>query len=189
MGLDLLRVVHDEFLRRLGHLGSVVIAGGAVRDAVMGRTPKDYDVFVLGCPFNAESRDAVTERLGTLPSLDQLEFHKSEPFLVGTVSFHVGGRDVVVQVMTTDAATVQALLDRFDWNVSRFAFDGAVHALTAIDEIGTGQPLRLHKVTYPLSTLRRGFRFSERFGMEFQRADVLRLCRLLMADEKDEAAS
>lgn len=189
MGVELLTDVRDEFVGRLGHFGVVVIAGGAVRDAVMGRTPKDYDVFILGCPFNAESRDAVTERLNTLPSLDQLEFHKSEPFLTGTVSFHVAGEDVVVQVMTTDAATVPALLDRFDWNVSRFAFDGAVHALTAIDEIGTGQPLRLHKVTYPLSTLRRGFRFSERFGMEFQRSDVLRLCRLLVADENDEAVS
>lgn len=173
--------VHAEFSKRLGHLGPVVIAGGAVRDEVMGRTPKDYDVFILGCPFNAESRDAVTERLDTLPRLDQLEFHKSEPFLTGTVSFHVGGKDVVVQVMTTDAATVQALLDRFDWNVSRFAFDGAVHALTAIDEIGTGQPLRLHKVTYPLSTLRRGFRFSERFGMKLQHADIVELCRRVAA--------
>ena len=189
MGIEQLEEVHREFLVRLGHLGAVVIAGGAVRDAVMGRTPKDYDVFILGCPFNAESRDAVTERLSTLPSLNQLEFHKSEPFLTGTVSFHVGGKDVVVQVMTTDAATVQVLLDRFDWNVSRFAFDGAVHALTAIDEIGTGQPLRLHKVTYPLSTLRRGFRFSERFGMEFQRSDVLRLCHLIVADENFEAVS
>lgn len=176
-----LGVVHAEFAKRLGHLGSLVIAGGAVRDEVMGRTPKDYDVFILGCPFNAESRDAVTERLSTLPSLDQLEFHKSEPFLTGTVSFHVGGSDAVVQVMTTDAATVADLLDRFDWNVSRFAYDGTVHALTNVADIGAGQPLRLHKVTYPLSTLRRGFRFSERFGMELQHADILDLCRRIAA--------
>lgn len=179
MGLTDLDVVYREFAQRLGHIGTVVIAGGAVRDAVMGRAAKDYDVFVLGCPFNTESRDAVSERLGDLPALEQLEFHKSEPFLVGTVSYGA----FVVQVMTTDAVTVDELLDRFDWNVSRFAYDGRLHAMTDVAEIGEGQPLRLHRVTYPLSTLRRGFRFSERFGMEFHRADVLRLCMLLVTDE------
>lgn len=172
--------VYAEFKRRLGDLGTVVVAGGAVRDDLMGRAPKDFDVFVLGVPFTDESAQAVRDTCVDVPSIEALDFHKSEPFLA--VSLNWNG--VMVQVMCSPLTSTAALLDSFDWNVSRFAFDGECHALEDIGNIATGKPLRLHRVTYHQSTLRRGFRFSERFGMVFTRADVVDLCRGIVNAEE-----
>lgn len=165
--------IHAEFQRRLGSLGAVVVAGGSVRDELMGRTPKDFDVFVIGLPFTAESAQAVRDTCVDVPSIEALDFHKSEPFLA--VSLNWNG--VMVQIMCSPLTSTAVLLDSFDWNVSRFAFDGSCHALEDIANIVEGKPLRLHRVTYPASTLRRGFRFSERFGMKFEHADLVDLCR------------
>jgi tRNA nucleotidyltransferase/poly(A) polymerase len=39
--------VHSHFEPALREFGQVVIAGGAVRDHLLGRQAKDFDVFVL----------------------------------------------------------------------------------------------------------------------------------------------
>lgn len=107
-----------------------------------------------------------------------LDFHNSEPFLQSTVKFGAA----VVQVMATPHLDVPSLLDSFDWNVSRFAFDGqTITDLCPVSEIGHGKPLVLHRITFPASSLRRGYRFSERFQMVFQPDDVMRLCEAVVA--------
>lgn len=175
-GLDMVQAM---FAKRLGHLGRVVVAGGAVRDTLRNETPKDYDVFVLntdGLPTGTFG--AALEGLEPVALLD---FHNSEPFLQGT--YKVGA--AVVRVMATPHQTVDALLDSFDWNVSRFAYDGAdVTDLCPVSEIGHGKPLVLHKITFPASSLRRGYRFSERFQMVFHPDDVVRLCEAVVAAQK-----
>lgn len=172
-------MVRAEFARRLSSYGQVVIAGGAVRDCMMGKEPKDWDIFVLqGAGFDFEEAKAdMAEALSDLsPIPPVVEWHRSEPFLVATV----GWRDLEVQVLVNPAATVRELLDSFDWNVCLFAYDGTYQSLETVDNIAPGKSLRLHRVTYPLSTLRRGFRFSERFKMKLDRADVLTLCRQII---------
>lgn len=162
--------VFAEFNQRLSHIGQVVIAGGAVRDWLMGREPKDYDVFVLGAPDQPEPFERA---LAGLEPVTMLDFHKSEPFLQGT--FRFGER--IVQVMASPHTSIDALLDSFDWNVCRFAYDGStVTDACPIESIRAGEPLKLHRVTFPLSTLRRGFRFSERFSMRLDYADIRMLC-------------
>lgn len=167
---DLVPRAHAEMRKRLG--GSVVVGGGAVRDWIMGREPKDVDVFVLGVDF-ADDRDEIMRRLDDLPIVEPWAFHKSEPYLCGTVRW--GGVDV--QVMASPHETVAALLDSFDWNVALFAYDGEVHARTDVADIKPGGWLRLQRVTFPKSTLRRGFRFSERFGMRIPDETLRDLCR------------
>lgn len=170
-----LDAIHSAFAARLGGIGRVVIAGGAVRDTLMGVTPKDYDVFVLGSV--GVPADMFSSALDGLQPLTLLEFHNSEPFLQGTYKFGAA----VVQVMATPHRSVADLLDSFDWNVSRFAFDGASTIdLCPVSEIGTGKTLSLHRVTFPASTLRRGFRFSERFKMLLNRDDLTRLCAAVL---------
>jgi len=165
--------VFTEFNRRLSNIGQVVIAGGAVRDWLMGREPKDYDVFVLGAPDEPELFEQV---LAGLEPVTMLDFHKSEPFLQGT--FRFGER--IVQVMATPHTSVDALLDSFDWNVCRFAYDGStVTDACPVESIRAGERLRLHRVTFPVSTLRRGFRFSERFSMRLEYTDIRRLCEAI----------
>jgi len=177
--------VYEVFRHRLSGIGPVVIAGGAVRDHLMGLVAKDYDVFVLGTDFETQG-GALASPLSNLEQVTPLDFHKSEPFLVGTVKWDGS----VIQVMSTPATSVDALLDTFDWNICLFAYDGSIHAKEDIGNVGKGRTLRIHKVTYPLSTLRRGFRFSERYEMPLLKSDVERLCREVLATtiEEPEAA-
>ena len=168
--------IYGHFSERLAGLGRLVIAGGSVRDHLMGRTAKDFDLFLLGRGADEDSMRAVSERLAPMDQVSPLEWHKSEPYLVSTVK-HEG---VDVQVMVNPAESLDALLDTFDWNVALFGYDGEVHARESIDNIAPGKDLRLQRVTFPLSTLRRGFRFSERFKMRLRREDALELCRLVV---------
>lgn len=174
--------VHGAFQHRLSGLGRIVVAGGAVRDHLMGRPPKDYDIFLLGSDFDSQA-GVVAGQLSGLEHVVPLDIHKSEPFLVATVKWN----GAIVQVMSTPATTVDALIDTFDWNVCLFAFDGAFHAKEQIGNVGKGQSLKLHRVTYPLSTLRRGFRFSERYEMTLPRESVEQLCRDVLAASAPDA--
>lgn len=175
MNVEFLSKMQAEFTRRCG---PCVIAGGCVRDVllaarnnVLSAEPKDYDIFV----FNDGKKMTGAEFEG-LERITTAEWHKSEPFLQATVRYE----GVIVQVMSSNFKTLGELLDSFDWNVSRFGFDaGHTLALTSLDDIGEGKMLRLHKVTYPLSTLRRGFRFSERFGMQLDNAELQALCAMV----------
>lgn len=150
----------------------VYVAGGAVRDELMGRTPKDYDVFVLDPTI---SIGGVAEATKDLEDATPLGFHKSEPFMAGQYVVD----SVVHQVMNAPYDNVVELLDSFDWNVALFAIgtDGLIHARTDIADIAPGKPLVLSPtIRFPRSTIRRGVRFSERFGMEFRVQDLDRLC-------------
>jgi len=177
-----LDAVYRDFAERLNGLGTLVCAGGAVRDHLRAKPAKDYDLFLLGRTLDDDLAAKIKERLGALEELKPLEFHKSEPYLVTTVR----SEGVDVQVMVNPAPTLDDLLATFDWNVCLFGYDGQVCAQESIDNIAPGidniapgKDLRLQKVTFPLSTLRRGFRFSERFGMRLICDDALRLCRLV----------
>lgn len=177
---------------RLRHLGQVVVAGGAVRDELRGVTPKDYDVFVLGLhpesPVQAvdatkvsllvEARDEIKRALLTLPYATEVgpepwRTTPEHPYQVVTVEALLpipGNPRVTVQGVCSEHYDVEGLLYGFDWNVCRYAYDGdrvwqpEAHVT---EVVGPGLPLRLDgaEPPYPLSTLRRGFRFSERFGM------------------------
>lgn len=174
--------VFAEFNRRLSDIGQVVIAGGSVRDWLMGREPKDYDVFVLGAPDQSEPFE---QALADLEPVTVLDFHRSEPFLQGT--FRFGER--IVQVMATPHTSVDALLDSFDWNVCRFAYDGStVTDVCPVESIRPGESLRLHRVTFPVATLRRGFRFSERFSMKLEYADIRMLCEAVVTPKESPNA-
>lgn len=167
--------VYTEFSSRLSSLGEVVVAGGAVRDTLLGRKPKDFDVFVLANrDGNAPSYDDIKAELGGLPIAESLFFwHKSEPFLVQSVYWE----GAEVQVLSSPCTSVDSLLDSFDWNVSLFAFNGTIVARTPLTDIAPGKELKLQCLTYPASTLRRGFRFSERFGMQFPSETVKQICK------------
>lgn len=59
--MNKLKEVWSEVTELLHPFGDVVIAGGSVRDFLMGRDPKDYDIFVLGI---SEDIDSFSELLG-----------------------------------------------------------------------------------------------------------------------------
>lgn len=176
--LDIIRA----FNPRLGDLGQLVMAGGAVRDELMGRSPKDFDLFLLyPPPFEFKKiKDEIEPRLEDLARKKPVvEWHKSEPYLVATLDYQ--GSEV--QILANPAQTPEALVETFDWSVCLFArTESLIVQLTALDEIAPGKDLKLNCVTFPLSTLRRGFRFSERFKMKFRLEDVTNLCRKIVAN-------
>ena len=179
-----LEAVLEVMSKRLGCIGTPVIAGGAVRDVLLGREPKDYDLFLLGRGPSREASEEVSARLSDMDHVKPLDWHKSEPFLVDTV--RVGASEV--QVMLTPETTMDALIQTFDWNICLFGYDGSVRAAEDISNIAPGKPLRLQRVTFPLSTLRRGFRFSERFQMIFLQPDIVALCAQVAAKAKAAAS-
>lgn len=88
--------------------------------------------------------------------------------------------DKKVQIMYSHKKNINELLDSFDWNVSLFAYgnEGFIQR-EDIKNIGMGKELYLQGITFPSSSLRRGFRFSERFGMQINKEDLYRLCWLV----------
>lgn len=174
--------VIDTFSPRLSDFGNLCVAGGAVRDELMGRTPKDFDLFLLwlGDFKFKEIKEQLLPRLeGLSVKKPVVEWHKSEPYLVADLD--VNGTDV--QVMVNPAKSPMELIESFDWNVCLFAKDQAgVTQLEDIANIGPGKDLKLHAVRFPLSTLRRGFRFSERFHMRLRNEDVVSLSRQIITN-------
>jgi hypothetical protein len=171
--------IFSEFSPRLEKFGKVVLAGGAVRDCLMQRKPKDWDIFVLtGSIFPIEEikKEVEISLQDFEKSQSVVEWHKSEPYLVENIRWN--GSDV--QILLSPYRNVEELFGSFDWNVCMFAFDGKEFILgESIANIGVGKELKLNKVTFPLSTLRRGFRFSERFKMKLKHSDMLILCRMV----------
>ena len=146
------------------------IAGGAVRDALLHREPKDYDVFLLvkepALPYKLEGLPWANEEL-LPPSIDN-GLH------LGSYTWYDG---IPLELVIGDALTPDELLDRFDWNVTQFAYtlkDGLLQRCP-IKTPGTLSDVPLELVNRdkePLATLRRGFRFQERYGMEFDASDL-----------------
>lgn len=150
------------------HLGvPCVIAGGAVRDVMLGQEPKDVDIFVMGEGLTDESvEDAITEMVvNDAVQVDVCEGEYEGEYLVG--SYTTKGYHIRQQLMVTGHKDLNSLLDSFDWNVSLFGIDTDGKPVTrmSIDAIGPGQLLKLQRVTNPFSNLARGFRFAERYGM------------------------
>jgi len=145
-----------------------VIVGGGVRDLLIGKEPKDFDVFYLG-----SSRDQLREAFADA-SLDMRRPYRRSGRLMAEV---IAGDDLA-QVCHTEAESVDQLFDETDWNASLFAYDGERHYLgTSLASVRPGQRLRLIKITSPISSLARGFSFADRLSMVFNVRDVRRLCR------------
>jgi hypothetical protein len=174
-------LVYEKFNDLLGPFGEVVLAGGCVRDYLMGRPPKDFDVFVLNNHWDEEVKADVLDVLAHLDKVTVPEWHVSEPYLVTTVMW----QGAMVQVMLNPAETMRDLIETFDWNVCLFGYDSnGVHAGMRVTDIAEGKYLELQTVTYPLSTLRRGFRFSERFLMRLHKQDIVELCARVLTKMK-----
>lgn len=158
----------------------MALAGGCVRDHLMKRGAKDFDLFLLGISsehFNP-TRERVEKSIADLEIIHPIEWHQSEPYLCVTIRW----RGRTVQILANPAESKEELVDTFDWNVCRFAYDGQLLQLENIENISEGKELKLHKVSFPLSTLRRGFRFSERFKMKMSRETVVQLSRQIVTN-------
>lgn len=171
-----LHEIWEVFDNLLGSMGQVYICGGAVRDSLRGVDPKDYDIYIIDTngARHEEVAKKIKEAVSDYPKVKPvIEFHKSEPFLIQSIYYE----DKEVQIMVRGEFTnVEDLVDSFDWNVSLFAYgrNGTYKHPNAVDleEIKNQGELKLNRVTFPYSTLRRGYRFSERFVMKLSGKEI-----------------
>jgi hypothetical protein len=180
----MLEEIYNKFSTLLSSIGTVYVAGGAVRDTLLGLQPKDSDIFVCVSDtppigFPAFYAGPWFEQ-AAFEILDKENVYIEEPEFDWQSSrfckIEVKYKDCKVQIMFIEGIkTVDDLLDTFDWNVSLFAYDGQFYKRMELDKIGKNQELILQKSTFPLSTLRRGFRFSERFGMALPNETIYKI--------------
>ena len=166
----------------------VVIAGGAVRDPLRGERVRDVDVYLLNCGDEDQQQrvrsEVLTQISGAWGTPADLEpWQRDEPQMVGQWDPPNTPFPFRFQIMMSGQPHVAGLLDSFDWNVSRFAYAGVLCALMDPLDIRPGADLVLHKVTQPSANLRRGYRYSERFGMRLPHRDVVRLSMEILAGE------
>ncbi len=158
-----------------------VLAGGAVRDHLLFRSPRDYDIFLL-------SDTVHTPDLG----LTAISDDEDVPTYADSIAdFTIlcqyrSPSGIPIQVIRHNSLnSVDALLDYFDWNVCQFAFGVEMGVVKRMNENSIARgTLRLSNLDRasesPLTTLRRGFRFVERYKMTMYREDLLLLCESIM---------
>lgn len=138
------------------------IAGGAVRDTMLGLQPKDYDVFVLG--YHKEAVAKMCKSLNIASDWDLPAVHpSSKSDLVD--DYMVLGNTVQVMAMPY-TFTPENLISNFDWNICQFATQGG-KLISVGDLPKAGDTLKLVSSKFPASTLERGYRFAKRFDMVF----------------------
>jgi hypothetical protein len=135
----------------------IVLAGGSLRSLINSdEIISDYDLFFLGENFvnNKEILEKKILELGGVKSfqceLDELR------------TFSLNGSKI--QFITTPACSdVFRLLDSFDINACRFAFDGVNFYFfkQSIKDI-LKKHITIHKVTYPVATLKRIAKYNKK---------------------------
>ncbi len=173
--IDILKLVEYQ----TGH--KACIAGGAIRDMVLGRRPKDIDVFLLvyleQVLHTPESLKLELPPLETLPL--PLEYEGRS-----LLNSYQLGSEMPLQLMVANCLTQEDLLPQFDWNITQFAYtlEGGLYQGIEIKTPGMLVDIPLKLINYdrePIAVLRRGFRFQERYGMAFNKDDfhfLLKAC-------------
>lgn len=171
----------------------VVVAGGAVRDAIVDKDPKDVDVFLLCPDWDTYISGDVAQRLpDKLRDSDVYLFKTpSQPphaQLLGNTHITVGTTSLITQIILSPRPTLDDLLDGFDWNICLFGWDG-MHIVMGADPsvIGAKKSLKLHNSDLPLNTLRRGFRFADKFKMILPDDVIIELCRQIVQNGTPES--
>lgn len=162
MYFDMLHKVYEEFSARLGR---ICIAGGAVRDALINTVPKDYDVYVFDAPCDQNIKNAVAD----LPIAGN-ETEHSGPFPVAKIEWSGLKIDIM---RVRDAATVEDLLGKFDWNICAFAYDsrGVIGNKTSCIPMENAE-LVFFSSSLPLLAAQRGIRFARRYKMRIKSASI-----------------
>lgn len=204
-----LQSVYATFARHLERIGPVYIAGGAVRDTLLGRIPRDYDIFILVDKPMDEVALEVRKVLDAMNTGQSLKYEKKREYrtntLLETLKRIFGGKtddltgatvtpvkQVTVQIILSRSESIYDLLADFDWNICLFAYGWIPH----MDAIGVYEKtplrhfqmegeLRVNAFHYPIRTLRRGFRFADRYELPINKEDLVKLAGLIVEGDGD----
>ena len=185
---DVYRDVCVPLERALHH--PVVIAGGAPRDHLLGRRPRDYDVFILagklGPPMvNKVCKDAravctlIAHADGELVTASSGKYDGPKVSPIAQWDW----RGTHIQVMYTPHKDVTSLLASFDWNICCAAYADGVY--TKLPVWNTKVLTLVSTPQYPLVTLRRGYEFSNRYSMKLEDHTARTLCKQVATEKID----
>ncbi len=181
MDLRYLQDLLFEFQIKVKH-PRACIAGGAVRDVLLGREPRDIDIFTLGAfPMEEDIR-----RFMQIPQKDEDENRTDYQTRMAArqviTGYHEGYK---IQVVEAEENSEESLLKRFDWNICLFAIkrDGVPLFLETPTNIGAGKALRLNCMNTPRHSLQRGVGFCDRY---FMRMTDETIATLIDAAENEE---
>lgn len=195
--LDTFKSLYPEF--------PCVIAGGAVRDALLGKEPKDLDIYFLGANWKVEDRDAFNKKLSAADifyeiSTSNLPWHKYERYLLQTIIWKKTQelKGVEVQFMGFPVNNIDDLLATFDWEICVFGYrDGILttlpESLMLLEKIEKYDPknekyrpprMYLCNIQFPISNLRRGFKFEARYPLKLSYQSILKLCDAALKEKR-----
>lgn len=142
----------------------VVLAGGALRSLIdLKEKVADYDVYFLGEKEDVFSKDGIREKVSWY--LQQLGFEKI--FECKNEQLRTFRWDKTkIQLITLKDCVYESpedIIDSFDINACRFALYKDVLYLSkySINDV-IKKKVSLHKITYPVSTMRRIFKYKNK---------------------------
>ena len=178
---------------------TVVIAGGAVRDHLLGRKPRDYDVFILTGKMGSTSvakvmkdaRNWVLVQSATLVPTGVAHAHfattkyGAAPILTPIAEFYFWGHKV--QIMCSPVADTKHLLETFDYDICKLFYPNTKHSgkYEVVAKIKAHGTLILTSPTVadPAFTLSRGMEFAQRYGMKMSPTSMKQLCTAVVNGE------
>jgi hypothetical protein len=145
-----------------------IIAGGAIRDYLIGAEPKDIDVFVE-CNGACDYGDIVDPRFKLLPvPADRDDEYKGQSGRVQFVQeYEFAGHTVQLVYCRLQPFTGEALMDDFDFNITKSWFDGALHDTAAAEADRRLSTITVVKRVGMLRTEKRAARFMDRHPGRF----------------------
>lgn len=187
------------------------IAGGAVRDILLHRKPKDIDIFICGIDdWTKKGRLEFRKKLNLAQiyyeiATSNLPWHKYEKFLLLTVIWKMSAQfkkeELEIQFCGFPEKSINSLLQTFDWEICQFAYTPGLlyytdKAQRLIDKINSYSledleyrpfAMKLSNVQFPISNLRRGFKFENRYPIKLHYNSIIKLCKeVLKEDERQK---
>jgi hypothetical protein len=100
------------------------IAGGYLRDCLLGRTPKDVDIFVHHGAFKAINRDFINNGFDITRVIHPDRF-RSNPEICAATDYKSADGTLINLTGLSRPMTVTDNLERFDFGICRVGFDGS----------------------------------------------------------------
>lgn len=161
----------------------ICIAGGAIRDIILNVKVRDYDVFIL---FESPPIKPHSEHIVQVFRDEGYETAIKSTSSYALTTIEMFGEKV--EICPVIAKNPIALAKGFDWDVclaSAWMTD-AVFVDHYEDEVmldkirSRSGSLRLMRDSTPDTTLRRGYVFSYRFGLKYNKEDQMHLAKLML---------
>ena len=134
-------------------------------------------------------------------SESNLPWHKYERYLLLTIIWQncKALQNAEVQFMGFPTDSIEKLIETFDWSICLFGYDlekGIVtidETMNLINKIKSYDPtdqeykppyMKLHNVQFPISNLRRGFKFESRYPIKLDYPSILKLCKNVIKEHR-----